>query len=117
MEGMRRQQYWLANDPVLTHFFNALQATFPEGERFFIDSARDVRVKLGEHVKAGLVPEHGEPHAERRIENAAYRRFSLILLGMFRVLREIGVFLKDTWVGTAAAMSENARHSDLVDPV
>jgi len=52
MEGMRRQRYWLANDPVLTHFFNALQATFPEGERFFIDSARDVRVKLGEHALA-----------------------------------------------------------------
>ncbi|WP_169577645.1 metal-dependent hydrolase [Sinimarinibacterium sp. CAU 1509] len=43
---MRRQRYWLGGDPVLTHFINALQATFPEGERFFIDSARDVSATL-----------------------------------------------------------------------
>lgn len=43
---MRRQRYWLGGDPVLTHFVNALQATFPEGERFFIDSARDVRARV-----------------------------------------------------------------------
>lgn len=45
---MRAERYWLAGDPVLTHFFNALQATFPEGERFFIDSARAVRDRLQE---------------------------------------------------------------------
>ncbi|MEQ1438896.1 metal-dependent hydrolase [Fontimonas sp. SYSU GA230001] len=43
---MQRQRYWLGGDPVLTHFVNALQATFPEGERFFIDSARDVRAMV-----------------------------------------------------------------------
>ncbi len=43
---MRRQRYWLGGDAVLTHFVNALQATFPEGERFFIDSARDVNASL-----------------------------------------------------------------------
>lgn len=43
---MRQQRYWLNDDPVLTHFINALQATFPEGERFFIDSARDVSAAL-----------------------------------------------------------------------
>lgn len=43
---MRRQRYWLNGDPVLTHFVNALQSTFPEGERFFIDSARDVYAGL-----------------------------------------------------------------------
>jgi predicted metal-dependent hydrolase len=35
--------YWLADDPVKTHFINALQATFPEGERFFIEAARDAK--------------------------------------------------------------------------
>lgn len=38
---MMSNLYWLDNDPVKTHFFNALQSVFPEGERFFIDSARD----------------------------------------------------------------------------
>lgn len=46
--AMTEKQYWHGNDPVVTHFFNALQATFPEGERFFIDSARDARDEFGE---------------------------------------------------------------------
>ena len=33
--------HWDKDDPVLTHFLDALQATFPEGERFFIEAARD----------------------------------------------------------------------------
>jgi predicted metal-dependent hydrolase len=45
---MRQNRYWLGNDPVLTHFVNALQSTFPEGERFFIDSARDMAAEIGE---------------------------------------------------------------------
>ena len=31
---------WLDNDPFKTAFFNALSMTFPDGERFFIDSVR-----------------------------------------------------------------------------
>lgn len=53
LDALRRQRYWLAGDPVRSHLFNALQATFPEGERFFIDSARDVRDQLPE----GALPE------------------------------------------------------------
>lgn len=70
---MHRQRYWLAGDPVLTHFINALQATFPEGERFFIDSARDVSSKLApghipvdlkQDLKAFIAQEarHGKQH-------------------------------------------------------
>ncbi|RLT92090.1 metal-dependent hydrolase [Ketobacter sp.] len=47
LEAMQKHRYWHDNDPVKTHFFNALQALFPEGERFFMDSARDVRDELG----------------------------------------------------------------------
>ena len=75
LQGMQQQRYWLANDPVLTHFFNALQATFPEGERFFIDSAREVRDDIGEEnlpehlandIKAFIHQEawHGKAHDE-----------------------------------------------------
>lgn len=46
-EALRDNPIWHSNDPVVTHFFNALQATFPEGERFFIDSARDARDEYG----------------------------------------------------------------------
>lgn len=51
--SLTRQRYWLDGDPVKSHIFNALQATFPEGERFFIDSARDVRDQLPD----GALPE------------------------------------------------------------
>ncbi|MCG8672792.1 MAG: metal-dependent hydrolase [Pseudomonadales bacterium] len=46
LSSMKKNKYWHSNDPVITHFFNALQATFPEGERFFIESARDTRDEL-----------------------------------------------------------------------
>lgn len=52
---MRKNRYWHGGDPVVTHFFNALQAMFPEGERFFMDAARDVRDGLGrENIPAEL---------------------------------------------------------------
>lgn len=47
-ELFQHKRYWLKDDPVMTHFINALQSTFPEGERFFIDSARAVRDQVGE---------------------------------------------------------------------
>ncbi len=72
---MKRHRYWHDNDPVMTHFFNAMQATFPQGERFFIDAARDACEKIGEHnldaqlrgdVKLFIRQEaiHGKAHDE-----------------------------------------------------
>jgi predicted metal-dependent hydrolase len=31
---------WHSGEPAVTHFYDALSLTFPEGERFFIDSVR-----------------------------------------------------------------------------
>jgi uncharacterized protein len=36
-------RHWFDNDPVLTHFLNALSLTFPDGERLFVDSVREFR--------------------------------------------------------------------------
>ncbi|MEY1661840.1 metal-dependent hydrolase [Isoalcanivorax beigongshangi] len=36
-------KHWFDKDPVLTHFLNALSLTFPDGERFFVDSVRHFR--------------------------------------------------------------------------
>ncbi|MEJ2250996.1 MAG: metal-dependent hydrolase [Candidatus Lokiarchaeota archaeon] len=38
---LKHTNYWYNEDPVVTHFFNALQATFPEGEKLFIQAALD----------------------------------------------------------------------------
>ncbi len=40
------ERYWFGNDPVLTHFLNALSLTFPDGERFFVDSVRAFRDQI-----------------------------------------------------------------------
>jgi predicted metal-dependent hydrolase len=39
--SLEANRYWFNNDPIGTHFINALQSTFPEGELFFIQAAVD----------------------------------------------------------------------------
>jgi predicted metal-dependent hydrolase len=39
--AMKQSRFWHSEGATATHFLNALQATFPEGERFFIEAARD----------------------------------------------------------------------------
>src|SRR5262245_59650052 len=37
---------WLNDDPFASAFFNALSVTFPQGERFFMDSVRRYKAQL-----------------------------------------------------------------------
>jgi predicted metal-dependent hydrolase len=59
---------WLGGDPIATAFFNTLSASFPQGERFFIEAVwhhRDaVGSKLGEQIAAFTVQEaaHSREH-------------------------------------------------------
>ena len=39
-------RYWLAGNPLLTHVLNVLSATFPPGERYFVDSVRRLSAKV-----------------------------------------------------------------------
>ncbi|MGH8492886.1 MAG: metal-dependent hydrolase [Moraxellaceae bacterium] len=39
-------RYWADNSPFLTHTLNALSATFPVGERFFVDAVRHYRDRI-----------------------------------------------------------------------
>ena len=68
IEALRKNPYWHSDDPIITHFFNALQATFPEGERFFIDSARDTRDSLAQ----GVLPEKLKEDIKTFIRQEAY---------------------------------------------
>jgi len=58
---------WLG-DPIATAFFNALSASFPQGERFFMDAVRryrdTVEPKLSEQIRAFLAQEavHSREH-------------------------------------------------------
>lgn len=54
-------RWWLGGDVVGTTFFNALSATFPHGERFFMDSVRRFRAaappELGRQIAGFLSQE------------------------------------------------------------
>ncbi len=39
-------RYWADNSPYLTHMLNALSATFPVGERFFVETVRHYRDRI-----------------------------------------------------------------------
>ena len=45
-KALEHNLYLYNNDPIVSHFFNALQAIFPEGERFFIKAAIDGAARL-----------------------------------------------------------------------
>ena len=47
--ALQANRYWFNNDPIGTHFINALQSTFPDGELFFIQAAIDGARILRQH--------------------------------------------------------------------
>jgi len=40
LEAQQLPRHWYADSPALSHFFSALSAVFPDGEKYFIDSVR-----------------------------------------------------------------------------
>src|SRR5215207_8281954 len=62
-------RWWNGRDPVATAVYNALSATFPEGEAFFVESVRQFRdgtpPKLAKEIKAFTTQEaiHSREHA------------------------------------------------------
>ena len=78
--GMRQDRWWMAGDPVGTAFYNALSATFPKGEAFFVESVRLFRdgapPKLEQEIKAFVTQEvmHSREHVQfnRRALEAGY---------------------------------------------
>jgi len=71
---------WLGDDAVATAFYDALSATFPLGERFFMDSVRHyghlADLRLGEQIVGFLAQEavHSREHVffNRRIAEHGY---------------------------------------------
>ncbi|HEX6218987.1 MAG TPA: metal-dependent hydrolase, partial [Sphingomicrobium sp.] len=65
----RPGRWWHGGDPVATALYNALSATFPEGEAFFVESVRQFRdgtpPKLAGEIKAFTTQEaiHSREHA------------------------------------------------------
>ncbi len=78
--GERTGRWWLGGDPVGTALYNALSATFPKGEAFFVESVRAFRdgapPKLAEEIKAFTTQEvmHSREHVQfnKRAHEAGY---------------------------------------------
>jgi len=78
--GLKQDRWWMAGDPVATAFYNALSATFPKGEAFFVESVRQFREgtppKLAAEIKAFVTQEvmHSREHVQfnKRALEAGY---------------------------------------------
>jgi predicted metal-dependent hydrolase len=68
--GLAAHRWWMGGDPVATAFYNALSATFPKGEAFFVESVRAFRdgadPKLAGEIKAFTTQEvmHSREHVQ-----------------------------------------------------
>lgn len=78
--GAQQERWWMGGDPVATAFYNALSATFPKGEGFFVESVRKFREgtdpKLAAEIKAFVTQEvmHSREHVQfnKRALDAGY---------------------------------------------
>jgi predicted metal-dependent hydrolase len=78
--GAATERWWLGGDPVASALYNALSATFPKGEAFFVESVRAYREgappKLAAEIKAFTTQEvmHSREHVQfnRRAHEAGY---------------------------------------------
>ena len=78
--GAATERWWLGGDPVASALYNALSATFPKGEAFFVESVRAYREgappKLAAEIKAFTTQEvmHSREHVQfnRRAHDAGY---------------------------------------------
>ena len=68
--GLAQEHWWMGGDPVATAFYNALSATFPKGEAFFVESVRQFRdgapPRLAAEIKAFVTQEvmHSREHVQ-----------------------------------------------------
>ena len=78
--GAAQARWWMGGDPVATAFYNALSASFPKGEAFFVDSVRAFRdgtpPKLAREIKGFVTQEvmHSREHVQfnKRAHEAGY---------------------------------------------
>ena len=78
--AMTQRRWWMGGDPVATAFYNALSATFPKGEAFFVESVRQFREgtppRLDAEIKAFVTQEvmHSREHVQfnKRALEAGY---------------------------------------------
>jgi predicted metal-dependent hydrolase len=127
-------RWWHGNNPYATALFNALSATFPEGEAFFVESVRKHREgvpdRLAGEIKAFTTQEviHSREHLafNRRAADSGYDLSKLEA----RVLMRLGIITSKPPIASLAAtmalehftailaheLLADARHLEGADP-
>ena len=67
-------KYWYAQSPSLTHFFNALSAVFPDGEKYFIDSVRAFEGELRDPTLKAQVREFARQEGHHTHHHRQFNR-------------------------------------------
>ena len=71
-------EFWFANDPFRTLLLTGLSGTFPEGERFFVDSVRHFQAQVTDPaLKAairGFIGQEAHHSKEHKVLNALMER-------------------------------------------
>ncbi|PKM21491.1 MAG: metal-dependent hydrolase, partial [Gammaproteobacteria bacterium HGW-Gammaproteobacteria-14] len=67
-------RYWFDNDPVLSHFLNALSLTFPDGERMFVDSVREFRDRVTDKARQKEISGFIGQEAMHSLEHDSFNR-------------------------------------------
>lgn len=69
-------RYWADKDPHFTHLLNALSATFPEGERFFVHSVRHFQDRITDPVLKQQVSAFIGQEAMHAKEHSLYNEYA-----------------------------------------
>jgi len=83
-------RFWLGGDPVATAFFNALSASFPQGERFFMDAVRPYRDDTAAELRDQIVAFT----TQEAIHSREHRAFNNSLVAQGYDLERIDRYLK-----------------------
>jgi predicted metal-dependent hydrolase len=77
LDAATAPRWWAGGDPIATAFYNALSATFPQGERFFIDTVRHYRHAVPDAMQgdvAAFIAQESMHTREHVLFNEAVRR-------------------------------------------
>jgi predicted metal-dependent hydrolase len=126
------EKYWFGGNPLISTFFYALSGTFPDGERFFIDTVRHYRndvkdPKLQQEIRAfiGQEAHHGKAHEDFNnaleakgfpVNTVAAKAKALLDLARKRLKPQRQLAITVALEHVTATMAEHAlRHPDLLE--
>lgn len=99
--GERIPDYWYHNDALLTMFLTALSATFPEGEKQFIQSVRNFQdqvtdPELRKQIRA-FIGQEAHHSKEHDALNGLMKRKGFPVLRIEKRMTKMAQWMRDNW--------------------